>query len=55
MITIIEHNVDGMKSVGLRCSNLSKYRNVCNGLKRSNNHGFPTVLYRVLVAVHFFY
>ena len=43
-------NVDGMKSVGMRCSDMSKYHNVCNGLKCSNNHGCPTVLYRVLPA-----
>lgn len=45
------HNVGGMKSVGLRCSNLSKYHNDCNGLKSSDKHGCPTVLYRVLYAV----
>lgn len=43
----------GMKSKRLRCSNLSKYHNVRNGLKRSNKHGCPTVLYHVLVAGHF--
>ena len=41
-------NGSGMKAVGLRCSNLSKYHNVCNGMKCSNNNGCQTVLYRVL-------
>jgi hypothetical protein len=44
-------NVGGMKSVGLRCSYLSKYHNVCTGLKRLINHERPTGLYRGLVAV----